>query len=321
MTKTNPFLFIVGCPRSGTTLLRHIVGAHSQMAVTPEAYWIPKWFEKRRGLTRDGQLTPNLIPELLADEKFKLFYLGPEVVTRLGREGQPQSYAAFITGIFDLYGRSRGKVLVGNKTPDAVRKMGTLHALWPYARFVHLIRDGRDAALSFFDWRNVVQKKPGTFPTWKEDRASTVALWWELNVRRGREAGAALGPELYYEIRYESLVGQPEQECAALCAFLGVPYEPAMLRFHENRPANDPDPGPKHGWRPLAPAARDWKTQMVPDEVERFEAAAGELLSELGYPRAFPELRSEAVDHATRIRDLLASQSPDIRPYELERAA
>src|SRR5262249_6540292 len=170
------------------------------------------------------------------------------------------------------YGEKLGKPLVGNKTPDAVRKLNTLHALWPKARFVHLIRDGRDVALSFFDWKNVTQKKPGTFPTWKEDRASTAALWWELNVRRGRDAGLLLDPELYYEMRYESLVRHPERECTALCNFLRVPFSPSMLRFHEVRSDAPDSLEPGHGWRPITPSARDWRTEMAPEEVERFEA-------------------------------------------------
>jgi sulfotransferase family protein len=315
MTATNPFAFIVGCPRSGTTLLRHMLGAHPQIAITPEAHWIAKSFEKRRGLTADGHITPKFISELLANPKFELFHLSREEINRLLPDGPPLTYGSFLTAVFDLYGKSRGKALVGNKTPDAVRKMATLHALWPSARFIHLIRDGRDVALSFFNWRSVLQKKPGTFPTWKEDRATTCALWWELNVRRGREAGARLGPELYYEMRYESLVQAPERECAALCAFLGVPFDPVMLRFHENRPAAYPALEPGHGWRPLTAGARDWRREMAAEEVEHFEAAAGALLDELGYPRAFPQPGPEANQRATHIRALLAKESPDVRPY------
>jgi len=76
------------------------------------------------------------------------------------------SYASFLTAIFDLYGRMRGKDLVGNKTLDLVRKIDTLHSLWPKARFVHLLRDGRDVALSLMHWprchtKSQPHSKPG----------------------------------------------------------------------------------------------------------------------------------------------------------------
>jgi hypothetical protein len=222
--------------------------------------------------------------------------------------GQPMSYASFITGVFDLYGKAQGKAIVGNKTPDSVRKINTLHTLWPKARFVHMIRDGRDVALSFMNWSKVLQKKPGNFPTWKEDPVSTAALWWELNVRSGLEAARWLGPELYYEIRYESLICNPPKECAALCDFLGLPYDDVMLRFHESRngDGNGGDRAADPAWRPITPGLRNWRSQMSAENIERFEAVVGALLDELGYPRAVPYPRPEAVEQASRIRGLLA---------------
>ena len=305
---TNPFVFIVGCPRSGTTLLRHIVSAHPQIVIAPEAHWIPLWFERQGGLTPGGVVTPELIPELLAHSKFALFRLGREELMRLAGNGQPIPYASFVTGIFDLYGKARGKKLVGNKTPDSVRRMDTLHTLWPQARFVHLIRDGRDVALSLMNWPNVRNKKPGTFPTWKDDPVSTAALWWELNVRRGREAGELLGPQLYREMRYESLVAHPDQECAALCSFLGLAYDEAMLHYHEAFSEAGAGLGAKHDWQPITLGLRNWRAQMAADEVEQFEATAGALLDELGYPRAFPHPRPVAVEHSTQLRNLLAKK-------------
>jgi len=314
---TNPVVFIVGCPRSGTTLLRHIVSAHPQIVITPEAHWIPLWFEKRIGLTPKGLVTVELISELLAHTKFALFRLGREELLTLAGSGEPISYASFVTGIFDLYGKKRGKKLVGNKTPDSVRRMDSLHALWPHARFVHLIRDGRDVALSMMNWPKVQHKKPGTFATWKDDPVSTAALWWELNVRRGREAGESLGPELYCEMQYEHLVAHPEQESAALCAFLGLPYDESMLHFHEAFVNTDAHLGARHDWQPITPSLRDWGTQMLAEDIELFEAAVGDLLDELGYARAFPHPRPGAVEHSTQIRNLLATAPRDVRPYGL----
>ncbi len=222
---TNPYVFIVGCPRSGTTLLQRVVDAHPQIAITPESHWIPRCFEKRRGLTPEGLVTPELIPRLLEDRRFADLHIGREELEALMGTGQPVSYSSFVTGIFDLYGKGQGKALVGDKTPGYVRWLRTLHALWPQARFVHLIRDGREVCLSTVNWPRAHQwKRPGAFATWKGDPVSTSALWWEWNVRLGRQAGHSLGPDLYYEIRYESLVNHPAEACAALCAFLGLPY-------------------------------------------------------------------------------------------------
>jgi hypothetical protein len=191
--------------------------------------------------------------------------------------------------------------------------MKTLHTLWPRARFVHLVRDGRDVFLSTTDWPKGQQKRPAVFAYWKDDAESTTAFFWELNVRLGRTVGNLLGPELYYEVRYESLVRNPVEECMALCAFLGVPYAEAMPRFHEGRTNSKPGLSAKHAWLPITPGLRDWRSQMSAEDVERFEAAAGELLDQLGYPRAVPDPRPEAHQHASRVRELLVQDPTWVR--------
>jgi hypothetical protein len=91
-----------------------------------------------------------------------------------------------------------------------------------------------------------------------------------------------------------------------LCAFLGLPYDEAMLRFHEGRTRAKPGRDAKHAWLPISPGLRDWRCQMPAEDLERFEAAAGGLLDELGYARAIPRPRPEILEHASYIRNLLA---------------
>jgi hypothetical protein len=298
----NPFAFIVGCARSGTTLLRRIVDAHPAVAITPETHWIADYFERRTGLTPHGLVTADLIPRLLAHEKFAKLGIGQAELEGLRGAGGPVSYARFVTGIFDLYGKSRGKLLVGDKTPRYVRNIGTLHALWPEAKFVHLIRDGRDVCLSALNWKGKVANLAKLFSTWGEHPVTTTATWWKWSVRLGQEVGQTLGPGLYYEMRYEGLVAAPEEECARLCAFLGVDYEDGMLRFHEGRTRTKPGLDAKHAWLPITPGLRDWRTELPPEDQERFEAAAGDLLGELGYPRTVPQPRSSVLEHAAQIQ-------------------
>lgn len=304
-----PALFIVGCPRSGTTLLGRMVGAHPDVDMVHETHWIPRPVQEGRGLTPEGSVTPELIPSLFEDRRFVKWFtrwsdrlhIGREELERLAGSGAPVSYASFVSGIFNLQGKVHGKRLVGDKTPDYVRHIATLHVLWPQARFVHLIRDGRDVCLSVMNWRRAPHTA-GIFATWAEDPFLTTALWWERNVRLGRGDGRSLGSELYSELRYESLVADPAGACAALCEFLGVPYDDAMLRFHEGRTKTDPGLDAKAAWRPVTRGLRDWRSQMAPEDVERFEAVAGDLLDELGYARAVPRPSAAALEHAARVR-------------------
>src|SRR5262249_7135193 len=187
----------VGCPRSGTTLLQRLLDAHPDLAVCDETYWIPYYFQRRIGLTPEGSATPDLIPRLFAYYKFyRMKTSGQELTKLLGGPGRA-SYANFVTGIFTLFGEFRGKPLVGDKTPDYVRNLPRLHRLWPGAKFIPLIRDGRDVCLSAIQWKRKAARLVRLFPTWGEEPVATAAAWWAWHVRRGREDGRLLGQHLY----------------------------------------------------------------------------------------------------------------------------
>ena len=301
----NPFLFIVGCPRSGTTLLRRIVGAHPDIAITKETHWIIQLLEGEPAASTEAPVTPELLARLLSHRRFARLELDPPRIERLEQlvaEDGPVSYAELITTVFDLCGEMSGKRLVGDKTPRYVRDVPTLHRLWPRAKFVHLIRDGRDVCLSVWNW-DKDNRFVTRISTFEEDPVSTIALWWEQLVRLGREAGAELPADLYHEVRYERLVAEPAEECRQLCEFLGVPYDERMLRFHEGRTKHDPGLDAKSAWRPITPGLRNWRTEMAGGDIERFEAVAGDLLGELGYPRGAPEPAPAARMRAEAVRD------------------
>jgi hypothetical protein len=298
----DPYLFIVGCARSGTTLVRRIVDAHPQIAITTEMHWISHYVNYFKNQNR--LVTPELVTELTGHKRFAQFEIPREEFEGLLGCAEAIPYPTFLRRLFDLYGKINNKPLVGNKTPAYVRSMPTFHALWPEAKFVHIIRDGRDVCLSVLNWKKA-ERTAGRYASWEEDPVTTTALWWERKVHKAREDGAALGPALYHETLYEDLVEDPERECKKLCEFLGVPYDDAMIRFAEGKTRTDlPNARqtPKKAWLPITSGLRKWRTEMPVKDVERFEAATGNLLEELGYERTFSRPTPEALEHATRIR-------------------
>jgi len=315
---TNPFVFIVGCQRSGTTLLQHIVDIHPQIAIMPESGWFGTWHGT--GVTPEGYVTPDLIPMLLRFRTSKNIDLGigPEELYEMVGRGNKVLYASFASAIFDRYGKARGKSLVGSKNPDYLRHLNTLHHLWPQAKFVHIIRDGRDVCLcasarwkSRRDFRGfpflLYEKPDQVFDDWSEDPVITTAKWWEWNVRLGREFGRSLNPGMYYEIRYEALVTHPKAECIALCKFLGIPFDSAMLRHQKNfKPRRGPGRSVFNArvGLPITPGLRNWRSELVPEELERFEAAAGPFLEELGYSRGTERVQAESLEQAARVSGL-----------------
>src|SRR5216684_329671 len=101
----NPFVFIVGCPRSGTTLLQRLLDAHPQVAVTPETHWIPRWYEKKidKGITPEGRVTRKLVRKLLAFPRFGELGINRDEVEPLIEPRGTISYSRFISALFDLY--------------------------------------------------------------------------------------------------------------------------------------------------------------------------------------------------------------------------
>lgn len=301
--RSNPYVFIVGCPRSGTTLVERMVDAHPDIAIVHETHFIAKFFRKRVGLTRDGFVTPELARRLREHRRFARFRMPGEELDALVT-GPPMSYADFITRLYDQYGRQEGKTRVGDKTTGGyLRNIPSLHTLWPQARFVHVVRDGRDVCLSMLTWPKA-GRAAGRLPTWNQDPVATTALWWRWHVLSGREGGRPLGPALYDELSYEAFVSAPAERCADLCRFLDVPYDASMLRFNEGRVSEAPGLSANQAWRSPTPGVRNWREQMSDADVELFEALAGDALDAFGHERAFPVVSDEVAARADRFRAL-----------------
>jgi hypothetical protein len=282
----NPYVFCVGAARSGNTLLQRMLDAHPLLAVINETYWLPRKFRERTGLTREGMVTEALLPLLLSHPNFQKFGMSQGDLERLLKAEHPVRYEDFVARIFDRYAARAGKPLAGDKTPGYVRRMRQIHELWPRARFVQIIRDPRDVCLSMLDWRGG-ERTVGHYGTWYIDPAVSTALYWRYSVAIGREAGTALGPDLYHEVRYEDLVADAERELRRICEFVNLPYSEALTRFHEGKTRRTRGLSSKAQWLPPTIGLRDWRTDLAREDAQRIELAVGELLGHLGYGSGF----------------------------------
>lgn len=261
-------IFVVGCPRSGTGMLRDLLRSSARLAIPPESHFIPLLY---RGWGDPGS----------ADEARAIGgrILGLATVRRWRLELSPESFAgcrSFAGAVELLYAefaRSEGKTRWGDKTPQYVEQMPLLAELFPSARFLHIYRDGRDVALSW------LRRPHGPCNLY------SAAAAWKRYVTAGREDGAALGGN-YMEVRYETLLAEPEQTMRAVCEFIGEPWEEAMLRPAERTPAYLARPP----GTPVPPRTaidrgnhRKWREAMGERDRSIFETVAGELLGELGY--------------------------------------
>ena len=276
----NPFVFVVGCPRSGTTLLQRMLDNHPQLAVANDTHFITR--AAKRILRKDPQ--PLLTPELLeAVKSYRRFYrLGLDEAEVASAAKDCPTYAEFVSRLYTLRGEKKQKRLSGEKTPDYCRQMPALHTLFPAARFVHIIRDGRDTALSTLNWATG-SKGPGKWSLWDEDPVGTCALWWRWQAGMGQRDGKKLGVDHYLQVRYEDLVAQPEKQLRSIAMFLGIPDSRTMANYHAGKTKHEAGLSAKSAWLPPVKNLRDWRNDMSTEDIEVFEGIAGDLLRENGY--------------------------------------
>lgn len=302
----NPFLFVVGCPRSGTTLLQRMLDHHPQLAVANDTHFIPRAVEKILPAAieemiqgRDVPLTSQLVDCVRSYHRFARLGLSDEELQEA--VARSTTYQQLVSNLYTTFGRRRGKRLAGEKTPDYVRHLPLLYGMFPRVKTVHIIRDGRDVALSLLDWANE-RKGPGRFEMWSQQPVAIAAIWWRWQVESGRRAGHRLDSTKYFEIRYEELVNQSEKTLRATMRFLQLPFDSGVLAYHEGKARPNSQLSAKKAWLPPTSGLRNWREQMAERDVELFEAIAGDLLNDLGYTRFVETIPAEIEEIARQVR-------------------
>ncbi|MDQ3962331.1 MAG: sulfotransferase [Actinomycetota bacterium] len=274
-----PF-FIVGSARSGTTLLRLMLNAHANVAVPPESRFITELWTGT-----DVVEIGSFLRALDNHPRFQTWDL-PISAVRDELEGREQvPYADAISAAYRAYTRVHGKQRWGDKTPRYVEHITFLSSLWADARFIHLIRDGRDVALSYAD----VPFGPKT--------VGRAARLWARRVKTGCDSGRALPKGRYLEVNYEDVVDDAEGEIKDICDFLDLDFDPGMLDYTERARGSVLPRASMYNPNVVKPPSktRSWRESMDPRRVEAFEAVAGDVLSELGYERRYDEPGVRAV--------------------------
>jgi hypothetical protein len=280
----SPPLFVLGVSRSGTTLLRVVLDRSPGIAIPDETFFIPQLAHRHRSPVDPDEFLDDLrrLPRLAAWE-----VTADDLAARL-RPGMTIGQALDAT--FSTYAAKHGKPRWGDKTPMYMRHLGLIERLFPEAQYVHLVRDGRDAALAFLDMPAGVVTR-----TWAHPRdPAGFACEWSTEVERARDLGRRVGPARYLEVRYEDLIEDLGSVVRAVCAHAELPFEAAMLEYSR---VVDVSAKPHHQrlLQPPTRGVRDWRSQMAPEDVRAFEAIAGGLLADLGY-----ELHSSAPRRRSR---------------------
>jgi LPS sulfotransferase NodH len=294
-----PPLIVLGVSRSGTTLLRVVLDRSPGLAIPDESFFVPLLARRHaKTVERDAFLddvarVPTVRDWGLTPEDVAASFLRPDMPT-----------GEAIAAIFEAYAERAGKPRWGDKTPMYMRHLDLLERLFPEAQYVHLVRDGRDAALSFLDMPEGSFTRTWAHPT----TPARFACLWRKEITGARALGREVGSSRYLEVRYEALVADPTATVGAICAWAELPFEPAMLEY-----AGEVDVSAKqHQQRLLVPptkGVRNWRGEMSAADIRAFEEIAGDLLAELGY-----EVTNAAPPRSVRAQTARAA-------YELRLAA
>lgn len=270
-------IFIGGCDRSGTTLLGSMMGSHDKCVCVPESQFI---IDIINGSKFDANSIDSLhILKLISNHpRFKLWgiILDPAPFAKRNRT---TTYSRLIEWLVTKYGEANRKAQFDywvDHTPSNVKYASALFSLYPNAKLIHIIRDGRSVASSIIPLN------------WGPKTIDQAAYFWLKNLSYGLAAESAFGPNLILRVKYEDLVLNPEQTLKLICEFINLDYQPHMINGTGfNLPAYTRKQHMLVGSKPDPSRINAWENNLSSREIEIFENITGDMLTYLGYRPKF----------------------------------
>jgi len=253
-------IFVIGSPRSGTTLLRLMLTCHPEIVIPPEsgfALWLCDRFGNWDGDT--GSELDSFLNQLYRTRKFETWGLEFDELSHFIQTAKPRTYARLVASVYRCYATLQGKpqAMWGDKNNYYLHHIDQLHALFPDAYFVHIVRDPRSIVCSYIELAQremtslYAPKLPRTvekaIQVWVEDIHTILGSFERINWRRT------------VELRFEDLVNDPRSNLSRVCNLLGVTFEPAMLDYYKRNRDVELEPPEFMQWkeRTLEPPQRD----------------------------------------------------------------
>jgi Sulfotransferase family len=271
-------VFVVGCPRSGTTLLYHMLLSGGNFAVYRAESQVFNILEPRFGDLSSPRNRRALLTAWYQSPLFEKTGLRPDVVDGLMMEGC-RNGGDFLRIYMEAMARQQSVERWADCTPEHLLYLKRIKHTIPDALIIHVLRDGRDVSLSL--------EKQGWIKPFKwhrDDGLAVAALYWDWIVRRGRALGAQLGAD-YLEVQYENLVQSPVAALDRISDFVAQHLDYAQIQKigigSVSRPNTSFAADLKE--QEFQPVAR-WKSGMSEDQRAVVETLIGETLQELGYP-------------------------------------
>lgn len=282
--KLAPF-FIIGSPRSGTTLLRLMLASHPDLLVAPECGFAIWFAEKYQHLNlKDPAIVEQFADDVYRSKKFDTWGISSEELRIFLQASEATSYSDLVASVYACYGSRIGKNYKrwGDKNNFYLNHIAQLADLYPEARFIHIVRDGRDVACSYRELSKRTFKSEYA-PNLSSD-VETIAQEWKRNIKTVQNAFSELSSEQRVEIRFDDLVLNTEEYLRKLCEFIEVEYSPLMLNYHDINATQQLEPVKTMEWKvkTLCPPQSDTVSRYLYDlsaeEIKQFEDVSGGIL-------------------------------------------
>ncbi len=287
-------VFVLGCPRSGTTVLYHMLLSAGDFAVYRAEsnvfnLLVPRFRGMRSVSDRQELLNTWLQSKLFRVSGLEAGEISDKIMAECRGGGD------FLRIVMEEVARKQGTARWAECTPDHLLYMEEIKRQIPEALFIHIIRDGRDVALSY-----VQQGWSYPLPWDRDEQLGVAGLYWEWVVRKGREQGRRLGAD-YQEVRFEDMVTNPRPTLSRLGEFIDQDLDYDRIQREAIGSVRQPNTSfAAASNESFDPVAR-WKTKMSAVQAADFEALVGDFLEELGYQLASEEPRKVSI-RASRLR-------------------
>ncbi len=273
-------IFIVGSGRSGTTLLQRMLRSHPRISSpTGESHFIIPLYRnqnqfgdlsKVENVRRVIEEMHSISREFMEEDLQSLPY-EPDVLAKTLVAMGATNIPKIITALFEKNMEGEGKARWLDKTPYYILHLDTILELFPTAQIIHIIRDGRDCALS------MLQRKHDL----KIFNIHHAAKIWSQFVDAGQEVGQNLSESTYHEVYYEDLLGDPKRAMKQVCTFLQEEYDEHVVNFEKSQDPNSKTPFLSRNIQ--SNNTKKWRKRMTPWQIRVFERDAGDILARHNY--------------------------------------
>jgi hypothetical protein len=267
-------VFVIGVDRSGTTLLSMMLGMHSLLWIPYESHFHVELYNKYHNDPNIGDFDyNNMILKEIFNQKYVLEWhsVRPDIID----VSKCKSLSCIFNEFHLSYAHAQGKKLWGDKTPKYIVHLDVINDLFPNARFVHIVRDGRDVARSLVGmW-------------WGPNDFVSALEYWARRVELGTKMLNMLPSERRMQIRYEDLVTSPQKELVRITEFLGIPFESHMLDYNMKSSSSVGGRIEKHHSNlllsPQSNLTYKWKRNLSSADQSLAWQIAGSMLQKFGY--------------------------------------